>query len=90
MRKPKRMSEADFHKKVRKHFEKHGYYVIKLNPGVNGIPKGFPDLLLILPNRSTFYVELKTDEGELSPMQRVWRRRIGEHSCFIMRPKDLA
>jgi hypothetical protein len=44
--------------------------------------KGNPDRLVLLHGR-TYLVELKTDNGSLSPAQRLWHRRARECGVHV-------
>lgn len=44
------------------------------SPGNDGVP----DRIVILPNRNPIFVELKTEKGKLSALQRVQIRRLQE------------
>ena len=44
------------------------------SPGNDGVP----DRIVILPNRNPIFVELKTEKGKLSELQRVQIRRLQE------------
>lgn len=44
------------------------------SPGNDGVP----DRIVILPNRNPIFVELKTEKGKLSELQRVQIRRLRE------------
>jgi hypothetical protein len=65
--------EAFFHTQIRR----AGGMCIKLVP----LDAGLPDRLVLLPplpgerRGRTFLVELKADDGTLSPIQRVWHQR---------------
>lgn len=52
-----------------------GGYTIKLAPTERGIP----DRLLMMPGSRMFLVELKADNGSLSPIQRHWHAKVLEH-----------
>lgn len=44
------------------------------SPGNDGVP----DRIVILPNQSPIFVELKTDKGKLSALQQVQTKRLQE------------
>lgn len=60
--------EAFFRKRVRL----VGGYTIKLAPTEAGVP----DRLAIFPGGRMYLVELKRDDTDLSPIQRVWHERL--------------
>ena len=45
-----------------------------------GVRKGFPDLILLIPNRRYPYlcVELKTEDGRQSPEQKAYQKLVDE------------
>jgi len=43
-----------------------------VSPGNDGVP----DRIVILPNRTPIFVELKTDSGRLSPLQKIQIKRL--------------
>jgi hypothetical protein len=52
---------------------------------------GFPDLVLVHPQRGVVFAELKTDRGAVSEMQYKWGRAIRDAGgeWRIWRPKDI-
>lgn len=57
------------------------------------IPPGWPDLVLVKPNRHILFVELKSDTGKTTPEQDGWLDAImaARHGrSTVWRPKDLA
>lgn len=52
---------------------------------------GFPDLVLVHPNRGVLFVELKSDTGAVSDAQYKWGRNIRDAGgeWKIWRPKDM-
>lgn len=49
-----------------------GGYTIKLVP----VEAGIPDRLVLMPGGRMFLVELKAEDGRVSPIQRVWHSRV--------------
>lgn len=68
------MSEAQLEDFFRKRVRLLGGYTLKLAP----MEAGVPDRLVVFPGNRTFFVELKTEKGSLSPIQRVWHARMYE------------
>lgn len=60
--------ERFFHDNVRK----RGGMAIKMAPTVVGVP----DRLVILPGGQMHLVELKTETGRLSPIQKHWHEKV--------------
>lgn len=59
---------------------------VKLAPTV----KGLPDRMVIWPGGAIELVELKADNGELSPAQKVWHSRVNDlgRSVWVLRGRD--
>jgi hypothetical protein len=64
--------ESSLESFFRKRVKLLGGEAIKLAPHQAGIP----DRLVIMPGGHMFLVELKTDTGQLSPIQVVWHQRM--------------
>lgn len=63
------MNESYIEKKLKNGVERRGGVCLKLtSPGRSGMP----DRLLLLPGGIAIFVELKTDTGKVSPLQRYW------------------
>lgn len=60
------MTEQAIQAKIIKRLEKDGYYVIKL---IKTNKNGIPDLLAIKKNEC-FFIEVKTEKGKLSEVQK--------------------
>jgi hypothetical protein len=51
---------------------------------------GFPDLVLAHVERGVVFVELKSDQGRLSPGQKAWQRNLSLHcEYWLVRESDL-
>jgi hypothetical protein len=46
-----------------------------------GCPPGWPDLVLVHPDRGVLYRELKSDRGRLSPDQEAWGDLLTRAGC---------
>jgi len=59
---------------------------IKIAPLMAGVP----DRLVLLPGGRTYLVELKTEVGQVSHIQRVWHDRAGEigHHVYVLHGKE--
>lgn len=93
---PKPISEADWQRTVIAMARALGWLVAHFRPGMNqrgrwmtavaGDGVGFPDLVLC--HRRThrvLFVELKRDDGKLTPAQSEWLEALGGE---VWRPKD--
>jgi hypothetical protein len=74
--KPEAQLERLFAEEVRK----AGGMAIKLAP----THVGLPDRLVIRPGGTLVLVELKTDNGKLSPAQVVWHARAAALGCTVI------
>lgn len=66
------MRESEFQRDVVSSWEGKGASVFKMNPGPAGLPKGFPDLLVLMPAGRAIFVETKAFNGRVSPIQKYW------------------
>ena len=64
--------EAKLEEFFRKRVRLVGGYTTKLAP----MEAGIPDRLAIFPGGRIFLVELKTNTGQLSPIQKIWHERM--------------
>ena len=98
------MSEADWQAKVIDAAHLHGWRVAHFRPAktqrkdgsvfhqtpVGADGKGWPDLVLVHPNRGVVFAELKAEREGLKPEQVVWRDRLLEAGAdwFMWKPSD--
>ena len=72
------MRERDIEAKLVREIKKMGGECLKwVSPGTDGVP----DRIVIMPSGDIWFVELKTDKGELSGPQEYWNRRLQELGC---------
>lgn len=65
--------EVDIEKCLVQEIKKAGGVAYKwVSPGNNGVP----DRIVILPGKAPVFVELKTDDGKLSPVQEVQIKKL--------------
>lgn len=64
--------ESDLEAFFRKRVRLLGGYTLKLAPTESGVP----DRLVVFPGGHIYLVELKTERGALSAIQRVWHERM--------------
>ena len=83
---PSPVRESKYQKQVRAEYEASGCVVLKMTPGPD-VPKGFPDLLVLLPNGVTRLIEMKAADGTVSPSQQYWHDRLRAmgHDAMIVR-----
>lgn len=97
-----KVTEAQFQRTVITAAQAFGWKVAHFRPGMSSKGKwmtavagngaGFPDLVLIHPERrcGVLFVELKSDDGKIGPAQAEWGewlRSAGE-AWLVWRPKD--
>ena len=87
---PPPMRESVYQSRLRKEYEEDGAIVLKLDPRASTIPKGFPDLLVLLPRGGTRFIELKAKDGVVEPAQRYWHDRLRQmgHDILVVKPKE--
>ena len=87
---PPPVRESIFQKNLKKDYEADGAIVLKMDPRASRIPKGFPDVLVLLPDGRTRLIELKAKEGIVKPAQKYWHDRLREmgHDVLVVRPKE--
>ncbi len=75
------MREASIEQGLRIRLQKLGCLFYKwVSPGNNGVP----DRIVITPDGSVIFVELKTSRGHLSPDQRVQIRRLSKNHARVV------
>lgn len=72
------MLEKDVEKRLVKGVEAIGGKAYKF---VSPAHRGVADRLVVLPGGRVWFVEVKTDNGRLSPLQEVFRRDMGVMGC---------
>jgi Holliday junction resolvase len=58
--------EAKYQTKIKKYFEAHGWTVIKI---MRATVNGYPDLMVLKPDRPPIFIEVKDTGGKLSKVQ---------------------
>lgn len=67
------MRERELERKLVKAVERIGGQAPKwVSPGERGVP----DRIVIMPHGKTYYVELKSETGQLHPLQARWIRKL--------------
>jgi Holliday junction resolvase-like predicted endonuclease len=74
------MTEQQIQSKKIKELEAAGYYVIKL---VKTNKNGIPDLIAIPPNSDVEFIEVKTQTGRVSELQKYRHKELLEHGCIV-------
>lgn len=85
------MRESKYQRRLIEDYEAQGGFALKLDPGTGTVPKGFPDLLVVLPGRRVLFVETKALEGRVSPLQRIWLDKLlalGHEATVARAPKE--
>lgn len=84
------MRESKYQKRLREEYEKEGAITLKLDPRSSMIEKGFPDLLVILPNGRVRFIEAKAERGVVSPAQQHQHSRLRAmgHDVLVVRPES--
>jgi Holliday junction resolvase len=72
------MRESELQAKIIKHYEAKGYMVIKI---IQTNKNGIPDLLLIKEGVHPFFIEVKTDQGKLSDLQKYRIEQLKKYGC---------
>jgi len=72
------MKESELQAKIIKHYEAKGYLVIKI---IQSSKNGIPDLLLIKDAVHPFFIEVKTEKGILSDLQKYRISQLEKYGC---------
>lgn len=73
--------EGNFKKSFCSRLRKLGCTVFQ-NQGV-GIPKGFPDTSVLLPEGLTIYIEFKASKSaKFQPLQKEWIKKLNDRNFF--------
>ena len=72
------MREAELQAKIIKHYEAKGFLVIKI---IQTNKNGIPDLLLIKEGVHPFFIEVKTERGRLSDLQKYRINQLEKYGC---------
>lgn len=74
------MQESSLEYRLKRELEDTGCLFYKwVSPGNAGVP----DRILILPKGAIWFVEMKTDTGQLSPVQQVQARKLRARNCRV-------
>jgi hypothetical protein len=76
------MLEKDVERRLVKGVEALGGKAYKF---VSPAHRGVADRLVVLPGGRVWFVEVKTDNGKLSPLQEVFRKEINDMGCNYAR-----
>jgi len=75
--------EGKIQSKITKHLERYGYFVIKL---LRTTKNGIPDLMAIHKEYDMLFVEVKTEKGILSPLQKVRIKKLENLNKTVIIP----
>ena len=81
--------EKDIEKMLTEGVKKMGGRCLKwVSPGNDGVP----DRIVIMPGGRIWFVELKDDGGQLSELQKYWRKVLSDLGCraVAVRGQDMA
>lgn len=78
------MTEQQIQKKIIDKYEKLGYYVIKL---IRTNKNGIPDLICLKEN-DFFFIEVKTEKGSLSELQKYRINELKEYNINTLNLKN--
>jgi Holliday junction resolvase len=73
------MTEQQIQSKIKKKLQLRGYFVTKL---IKTSTNGIPDLLAIKDGQATF-IEVKKENGILSPLQELRLSELKKHGCLV-------
>ncbi len=74
------MLERNIEQYLKKQIQRRGGMCYKFLPTHH---KGMPDRLVVLPNGKHIWVELKTEQGRLSPIQQYRHKQLRELNCLV-------
>ena len=77
--------ESKIQKKVCHRLEKNGWYVVKI---IQSTKNGWPDLQA-LKNGKTIYIEVKSEKGKLSELQKYRHKELRKHGAHVFTIKNL-
>lgn len=88
------VTEKEWQAQVVRWAERAGWYVYHTYDSRRS-PGGFPDLVLVRPDRGILFVELKSVRGKLTDQQQMWNEALETASRFgclvdVWRPDDEA
>jgi Holliday junction resolvase len=72
------MKESELQSKIIKHYEAKGFLVIKM---IQTNKNGIPDLLLLKEGVHPFFIEVKTEKGKLSDLQKYRINQLEKYGC---------
>jgi hypothetical protein len=81
--------ESKYQRKLKKKAESLGWLVIKI---IRASVNGYPDLMLLHPNRPTIFIEVKDTGGKVSPIQEYRIKELNERGFIALAiyPEDYA
>lgn len=74
------MKEQKIQAKKIKELEDSGYYVIKL---ITTNKNGIPDIIAIPKNSDVLFIEVKTPNGKVSPLQKYRHQELESHGVMV-------
>ena len=78
------MLENKIQKKIIDKLKKDGYFVIKIiRSNINGIPD-----ICAIKNGKTIFIEVKTEQGKLSELQKIMIKKLKENGIEVFVWKD--
>ena len=82
------MTEAEIQKAIIKRGKASGYLVIRMNAGMGRghqhlAPAGTPDLFVVGPNSETLWIEVKTPDGVVSPVQEAMHKDLRARGALV-------
>lgn len=86
------MLESKFKTKQREDFEALGWKFITLDAGTGGVPRGFPDTLVLSPTGYVCHVEWKqAKNAKKQPLQKYWNQWLKDngHDAYFVYPENV-